>query len=95
VEHARKRGYADHYFAYALTEFLAVSSARLPEEALRTPFLSIAVDRERVFQLSLVAPVKGLVIGFRVPRALLFHELDSSLASLGELLVSHVQEELR
>jgi hypothetical protein len=93
VEHARRRGYERHYYAYTLPEFLAISPARSPEEALTTPFLSVALDRGGVFELTLVAPATGLVIAFRVPRALLFHELDTSFASLGELLVSASQGE--
>lgn len=93
IDHAHRRGLDEHYFAYTLPDFLAISPARSPEEALHTPFLSVAVDTVQVFDLTLVAPAVGRVVSCRVPVSQLLHELDTSLTSLGELLVDHAQDD--
>lgn len=93
VDYVQSRGYDRHYHAYPLAEFLAISTARTPEEALTTPFLSVSVGFGGVFELSLVAPASpGPVVPFRTPQAHLYQELDTSFSALSELLVAHSQE---
>jgi hypothetical protein len=95
IRHALGRGYDQHFNAYTLPEFLAISTARSPEQALTTPFLSVAVDRDGVFELALVSPSsKDPLFPFRATPTTLVHELDSALAALGDLLVEQAERGL-
>ena len=92
VDYARSRRFDHHFHAYALPDFLAVSTASTPADALTTPFLSISVDEGGFFELTLVSPESsGPVVPVRTPQTHLYQELDTGFAALGELLVAHFQ----
>ncbi len=93
IQYARTKGYHRHFYAYALPEFLAVSTAHSPGDAFSTPFLTATVDEGGIFELALVSPASsGPVVPFRTHQARLFQELDSCFSTLADLLVAHAQE---